>query len=327
MEQKVQIFSLGTPHASTPRERRRYRVKWRIDGRDRTRSLKTRAQADRLRSQLIVAVDQGEEFDTETGLPISWVQVPTTWWGWSQEWVGLKWQQWSGHSRRSAVESLTALTPHVVRHGAPQPPPELAVWLRTTGLRPDGPDHPWLERWSAPLVDIDPALLERALARATAKQDGSPASAEVARRRRNTLGAVLRSAVRRGVIEHNPLDRVEWRQPERNLAVDVATVPSFADVVAIVDHVAALRTDGARYASLYACVGMAGLRPSEAIGLRMVDLDLPISGWGLARLRGATTSPGRRYTTGGGVSEDKALKQRPPHATREVPLPEMLSRF
>lgn len=38
--QKVQVFSLGVPVKGTPTAQRRYRVKWRIDGRDRTRSLK-----------------------------------------------------------------------------------------------------------------------------------------------------------------------------------------------------------------------------------------------------------------------------------------------
>lgn len=47
--QKVQVFTLGVPAKGTPTARRRYRVKWRIDGRDRTRSLKTRVEADRFR--------------------------------------------------------------------------------------------------------------------------------------------------------------------------------------------------------------------------------------------------------------------------------------
>jgi integrase len=149
-------------------------------------------------------------------------------------------------------------------------------------------------------------------------------AAAVVRRRRTTLGAVLRSAVRRGLIDTNPLDQVEWRAPERDMAVDVATVPSLADLVEIVAHVAGLSAGGARYAALYASVGMAGLRPSEAISLQLSDLELPAQGWGLARLRGAMTSPGRRYSAGGEVHEMKGLKQRPRDATRDVPFPPQL---
>jgi integrase len=79
----------------------------------------------------------------------------------------------------------------------------------------------------------------------------------------------------------------------------VSVLPSFEDVCRIVDHVAALRSGGARYAALFAAVGMAGLRPSEAIGAQIGDVDLPSTGWGLIRLRGTTTAPGVRCSQRG----------------------------
>jgi hypothetical protein len=90
LEQRVQIFSIGLPKEGTPRDRRRYRVRWRIDGQDKTRSLKTKAQAERLQTQLQMAIIDGEDFDLATGLPASWVKKDTTWWEWSREWLGLK---------------------------------------------------------------------------------------------------------------------------------------------------------------------------------------------------------------------------------------------
>ena len=51
----------------------------------------------------------------------------------------LKWPQWSGHSRRSAVETLALLTPLLVHTGAPKPPADLADWLRQVGYRPEMP--------------------------------------------------------------------------------------------------------------------------------------------------------------------------------------------
>ena len=74
--QRVQVFSLGLPGADTPKERRRYRVKWRIDGRDETRSFKVKAQAERFRSELHGAAVAGESFSHETGLPASGTPVP-----------------------------------------------------------------------------------------------------------------------------------------------------------------------------------------------------------------------------------------------------------
>ena len=324
--QRVQVFGLGKPRAGADRESRRHYVKWRVDGRDRTRSFKTKAEAERLRTSLLTAVQQGERFDQAAGIPVSWVQHASgpTWWTWSREWLTLKWPQWSGHSRRSSVESLSVLTPLLVRRGAPAPPEGIRAWLRTTGLQPGaaitGTCADWLARWSVRLHDIDPSLLERVLHASTTKADGSTMAPDVVRRRRNTLGAVLRAAVRRELVAANPLERVEWRAPARTLAVDVSTVPSPDDVRAVIDHVAALSTDGARYAALFAAVGIAGMRPSEAIGLRVSDLDLPTRGWGMATLRGAVTSPGTLYTAGRTVVEAKSLKQRAVGAVRDVPL-------
>jgi integrase len=331
-EQRVQIFAIGPPKEGTPRDKRRYRVRWRVDGRDKTRSLKTKAEAERLQARLQVAVIEGEEFDLATGLPVCWVERDTTWWEWSREWLSVKWPQWAGHSRRSAVESLVALTPLMSRHRAPSAPDGVATWLRELGYRPGSASQEnlpsWLLKWSVPLSEIDTAQLERVLTAVTTKLDGAPMSREVARRRRTTLNAVLRAAYRRQLIDHNPLDTAEWKLPTRNIAVDISTVPSYRDVIEIVDHVAGLKTDGARYATVFAVVGIAGMRPSEAIAVLAADLGLPSDGWGLAVLRGALTSPGTRFTSTGAVVEDKELKQRPPNATREVPLaPELVQRL
>lgn len=324
--QKIQVYGLGLPAKGTPTDRRRYRVKWRIDGRDRTRSLKTRAEADRLRRQLLDAVETGEHFDSATGEPVSWSSQAETWFGWSREWLGLKWPQWAGTTRRSGVETLVAAAPLMVQPNAPAPPRDLIDWLRQEGYRPGSGSEspPWLDRWSLPLDEITPRDLERVLTGITTRQDGKPVSAAVARRRKNTIGAVLRAAVRRELIDRNPMDRIEWRTPTRDLTVDVATVPSLDDVLDLLDHLSQQEGRARRFAALFACVGLAGMRPSEAIGLRGDDLHLPESGWGTARLRGATTEPGAQYTDSGERWEDKALKHRAAGTVRDVPLPPRL---
>lgn len=331
--QKVQVFALGRPRPGVEKAQRRYYVKWRVDGRDRTRSFKTRVEADRFRSGLLNAVQDGQRFDTASGEPTTWLEHSgaPTWWGWSQDWLALKWPQWSGHSRRSAVETLALLTPLLVRDGAPKQPSGLADWLRQTGYRPGSPPEgapaAWLDRWSIALHEIEPPLIESVLAAACSKSDGGATVPAVSRRRRGTFGAVLRAAVRRGLLTTNPMDRVEWRAPVGTTAIDVATVPAPSDILAIVDQVAALPSSGARYAALFATVGIAGMRPSEAIGLQVHDLELPARGWGLASLRGAVTSPGTRYTGDGIVTEAKGLKHRAADATREVPLSPVLVRL
>jgi integrase len=131
----------------------------------------------------------------------------------------------------------------------------------------------------------------------------------------------LKSAVRRGVIPFNPLERVEWRTPSRSLELDISTVPTPADVIAIAEDVATRPGEARRLSALFALIGMAGLRPSEAAGLKVADLDLPEVGWGLATVRGAITAPGGRFTTDGAAVEAKGLKHRATGSVREVPLP------
>ncbi|MFT7600101.1 MAG: integrase [Acidimicrobiales bacterium] len=106
--------------------------------------------------------------------------------------------------------------------------------------------------------------------------------------------------------------------------VDITTVPSFSDIKGIVDFTLEGTTAAARYGTLFACVGFAGLRPSEVMGLRVGDLTMRESDWGVAVLRGATTAPGERFSDGPGVHEDKELKQRAVGAVRPVPLPPVL---
>ena len=283
-EQKVQVFSLVEPKAGTPKDRRRYLVKWAVDGRHKTRSFKTKEQAERLRSRLQQAVREGHRFDVETGEPVRWERTAETWWSWSMAWLALKWPVLAGNSRRSVAESLVMITPHLTRRRAPEPPATLMKWLWNVGFVPTTEptwceERAWLERWSVPLAEISPGLLETALVAATTRQDGRRTSADVTKRRYAGVRSVLRAAVNRDLIESNPIDKVVWTSPRKSSAVNIVTLPSVADVATIVTDMA---TDEAyaHYAAFFATIGFAGLRPSEVARLRARDLTLPAEGWG-----------------------------------------------
>ena len=324
--QRVQVFGLGEPPADTPKDQRRYRVRWRVDGRDRMRRFKLKAEAERYRSMLLVAVGEGVRFDRVSGLPETWQKSTDTWWSWSREWLGLKWGNWAGHSRRSSAETLALITPYLVRPGAPTAPRELRSWLLGYGYLPgaemiDGVERSWLDRFSLPLVELRPGNLEPALVAVTTRLDGQATAATVSSRRRNTVKSVLTAAVRRDLIKVNPMDRLEWKAPKRSEEIDVSVLPSLVDVDQVVRHVSSLTTPGARYGAFFAVMGMAGLRPSEVAAMRVADLDLPDEGWGLVMLRGAIATPGARYTASAEAREHKGLKHRSSSSVRAVPLP------
>jgi integrase len=203
-------------------------------------------------------------------------------------------------------------------------------WLWTVGFVPTVDtgrcdEVLWLERWSVPLGELTPGLLETALTAATTRQDGKRTSADVTRRRYAGVKSALRAAVTRELIDANPLDKVVWKRPRNSAAINVATLPSVRDMASLVEELSRNRAYG-HYAAFFAMLGFAGLRPSEAARLRMCDLELPSNGWGSARLPGALTSPGSLYTVDGSEVEEKSLKQRGENEIRPVPLPPIVVR-
>ena len=300
------MFSLKAPAAGTTKDKRRWRLKWRVDGRDFSRSFKSKAEGDRFRSQLLVASNEGSRIDQATGLPAEWIRSDATWWTWSTEWLGLKWPRWAGKTRSTAVETLVAITPHMVR---PRRTP-------STGVAPPVVARIGLPARSGTACSVGRAVMAGALVGAARRTRPGTARGGLDRshdqaQRQGDVDAGDSSASQRhedgahrcgcGEGSSTPTPWIGWRGtcPSTSLEVDVSTVPSVSDIDQVVESIAALRTDGARYAAFFAVVGLAGLRPSEVAALRLVDMELPEFGWGSARLRGAITAPGPRLALHG----------------------------
>lgn len=141
-------------------------------------------------------------------------------------------------------------------------------------------------------------------------------SATVARntyvRRRNAVSAVFTDAVNRDMWTKSPFARLRARRQGELTVKPKAVLPDHVcdpGQVRLLAHVICLmgRTGG-RYLALVYTLGIAGLRPSEAYGLRIRDLVLPDSGWGVAQVRGGTPTPGARYTGSGRPFSDEAIK-------------------
>ena len=69
----------------------------------------------------------------------------------------------------------------------------------------------------------------------------------------------------------------------------------------------------------FAAIYYAGLRPAEAVNLRLTDCVLPDEGWGEILLCSSYQRPGRSWTDDGGPSEERQLKHRAKQDTRRVP--------
>ena len=95
-------------------------VRYTIDGRHRSKSFRTRIEADRYRGRLLQAVQDGGRFDETSGEPESW-QTPLAdlhVHEWARRWLAEPWSEWQLRTRASAVEALARFTTIAIRGGA-----------------------------------------------------------------------------------------------------------------------------------------------------------------------------------------------------------------
>jgi hypothetical protein len=141
-------------------------VRWVVDRKVLSQAFRTKAEADRFRSRLLIAQQDGEVFDPQTGRPVSWLprggdaQLHV----WARRWVAEQWPEWQPRTRREDVYSLARFIPLATQTGASARPEGLRAYLCDT-LRPEADvdaDHPcerWLSRWVLALVELDRAKL------------------------------------------------------------------------------------------------------------------------------------------------------------------------
>jgi integrase len=336
-----------------------YEVRWVVAGKQRSRTRRTKALAESFLSDLRQAAKSGEAFDIDTGLPTSMLpkQVPVTWYELARTYIKAKWPSAAGETRKSTLDALATVTPVFVSstRGAPS-----AVGVRRAllhyGLNPPRWKLPvpseeaaalkWLGSRSLPVTDLAEAdVIRSALNAIAVTMAGRPAAATTVARKRAVLYNVLKYAVReRKLLDANPIDQVDWKAPEKIEQVDRSVVVNPAQarqLLAAVTYVGRLSGRGARMRAMYACMYYGGLRPSEAIGLRRQDCelpdlcactgecscDLPASAWGRLTLTKSRPRPGKLYTDSGESHDDKGLKRRPVGEKRVVPIPPELVRI
>ena len=106
--------------------RKALEVRWRVAGRDRSRSFVTRALADSYRAELVRAARRGTGFDPGTGAPAAWATpepVTVTWYRHAVAYAQMKWPHLAPRSRASLADALATITPLLTRETGRRPPP------------------------------------------------------------------------------------------------------------------------------------------------------------------------------------------------------------
>ncbi|SFD78129.1 tyrosine-type recombinase/integrase [Streptomyces aidingensis] len=323
-----------------------FEVRWSVAGRPISRSRATKGLADKLRSQLIMAVDAGEQFDTVTGLPSSLEEEAPkrTWYEFALDYLRMKWPHASPNYRDEINEGLTAITKAILPKTPERPSDEvLQRALRDWAFLLPGPKDrelpppersvlTWIEENSPPLAALaDPAVLLGVVHAIALRLDGEAAGAETAKRKRKTLVNALKYATQIGEFEDNPLGRITMptvltvRQVDPRVVVNPEQATSLINAVSYVGGYE--RARGRRLMGLFAGMYYAGLRPAEAVGVAEPDCTLPLQGWGQVVLHRTRPTVGKKWTKTGEAHDDRGLKNRAAQEVRVVPLPPQLVRI
>ncbi|MDR8409786.1 tyrosine-type recombinase/integrase [Nonomuraea sp. 3-1Str] len=317
-----------------------YIARWRVAGKDRSKTFRTKGLANAFMSDLRQAAKAGEEFDTATGLPVSMLAPEASgpsFLEFVQAYVLRRWNTSAARTRETDAYALLTLIPALVADAPRRPTAdELREVLKTHVLlpkerrveltTPQAAALSWLERASLPLSALGEAhVLRTALDAISVTFAGAPAAANTVRRKRAILHHLLEHAVEEKVFSSNPLDGIKWTVPKAVTVIDPRTVVNPAQARRLLDAIPKVgRKRGARLQALFACIYYAALRPEEAADLRLRNCTLPESGWGLIVLEKARPQGTKRWTNSGETHESRSLKHRADKETREIPIPPVL---
>ena len=313
----------GIQHrAASAKNKKRWVVRWTVEGRQRAKAFGTSNEANRYRSLLTAAQHRGERFDRETGEPESWqprsdpMQVHV----WVRRWLAEQWNEWQPRTRATAVEALARFVPLAVPETAPPPPDALRRHLMRTlaagaEIHEADPCEVWLASWSLQLDGLNREVLAEVDRRLGLGDQGQPLSASTASRHRKLARACIRRAAELEVLAADPWPPAPKGRSRRKAArvrrgIDVRRLPDPVTMAQVIDAIPSHQPSSVMYQVMVAVMYYAGLRPSEVVMLRPSALALPAAGWGRIDVREADISfdePGEPKT-----------------GERSVPIPEVL---
>ncbi|MFB6961890.1 site-specific integrase [Streptomyces sp. NPDC056309] len=315
-----------------------YRVRWLVGERKHSKSYKLKLQADGRRSEIMSAVRRGEQFDEDSGLPVSELrakQGSITWYDHTRAYIDRKWAQAPAKSRKNYADALATITPALVKTKAGMPDAALLRralygWAYNRNRWDQTPPDDiaqalrWVAKHSMPVSALeDPATVRLALDALALKMDGKTAAPRTAKRKRACLSDVLGLAVEEQyfTIPVNPLTAVKWTAPKAMEEVDPECVANPRQVRALLAGVREQGTRGQHLEAFFGCLYYAAMRPAEAAALCSTQCHLPDKGWGILTLRQGIVRAGRNWTDDGTAHETRHLKARAVKDSRPVPIP------
>lgn len=335
-----------------------YQLRWLVDGVEFSERFTTATLADARRAELLTATRQGEPFDTATGLPVSEARARTspTIYQVANGYTRMKWPRHAAKHRASIAEALAVALPTLVdsERGAPARPVmrrALYQWAFRFVPGADGdlvprweaenpPDDvasalKWIETHSLKVADLkDPTRFRPALDAVGLLLSGKRAAVNTERRKRMVLSNFMRYVVQeRGLLDTNPIQRLDSAPPEADDEIDFRFVPDAGLTRRLHTAVGQQGPRGEFLRAFFGCLYYAAMRPAEAVALREGDIVFPsdvpdaADAWGELILSESRPEVASGWTDDGTPYEVRGLKRRARKATRSVPIPPILVRL
>jgi integrase len=335
---KVHIFSVVKNeefHSSRDPKASQYRVKWRVQGRDKTRSFRTKGQAEHFWRRLCTSLEDGATFDPTTGLPLSWTQQHKSFAEVAQEYVQLFWSSHEAASLRSTVEALSYSVIHLTRSRSANPYSfsDLTRAAKYLILHPSFPGlataheievRDWILKNSLKLSEINAVTTNKLLEKLQKSSSGDrQLSPTTLRKRRQALHATFELAVRQNYLKENPLKGSLFKKADVEWAVNPERFLTPAECRESVELLDSKGESGQRVGTFVSLLWLAGLRPGEALGLRKRDLVLLKSNPRIL-ISQNVVQVGKAWTSDGQAQAVKQPKSRALGSVRVVPIPDEL---
>ncbi|GAA5128925.1 integrase [Haloechinothrix salitolerans] len=336
----VKIWKIQTRYKTNDKGQKvpaRHIVRWSVDGERFEPSFRSFAQADSFRSELQTAARRGEQFNLETGLPISHAKKAhaTPWYEFACSYADMKWDESSPKYRSGIADSLIAITLAMLKAGGDERPSTSVVsralrraFNKNLREQPMQDEQARALRWIArstrdveELAKLD--VLRAVLAELDKKRNGERAARDTIRLRRIAFGNALDYAVEKELLDSNPMREIKTRkQKTTHRQVDRRSVVNPVQGRTLLLTVRETRPF--LYA-FFALLYYAGLRPEEAANIRKTNFSLPDEGWGEIHLEKASPEVGAAWTTNGERYEERELKHRAEDEGRTVPCSDELT--
>ncbi|WP_194906193.1 tyrosine-type recombinase/integrase [Catenulispora rubra] len=312
-----------------------YTVRWRVSRQTFCKTYKVKQPALQRHAELRNAVRREVPFDIYTGLPISETckaVVEATWYDHAVAFIDMKWPSLQPGSRRTIATAMATVTLALTSRERGGPDRELCFkallnWsfnrtARAAGAPPSeyASAVAWTRTHSLQVSMLNnPQTLRAAYDATLIAADGKPYAVATHRNKIKALSGAIRYAIELGLLERNPLERLSTPRPRRTTAVDRRVVVNPSQARRLIAAVEDLGGTGPRYVAFFATVYFAGLRPSEALALRVQDCVLPERDWGELCFAESAPYVGAAWTDDGTNGPRKALKHRDASESRTVP--------